>query len=294
MNLIEETFAGWPAVSWEKGPLKLVFLPEVGGRIISLKLEGEELFFQHPDLLGTTVDLDRDESLDIAKHRIGFPLWGGDKIWLAPQGAWRMDAPSIDLDSGRWLWREEEDCIVMESPVCRETRALLSRRVTLLDGGRVALSDRLTNSGDRSLMRGIWNVTQCLRPMKVLAPCPPSAWRPYGWEGESEAVAGEVIQPDGEGSAILCERASHFKMGAMLQDARLTGVRETKNKRLFFERTFETNPNAALYAHGANAEVYNDLKQNYLEIEAHASQVRLQPGQSCSFEQLWRFWAEDL
>ena len=85
-----------------KGPLELVLLPQVGGRIMRLAWQGEDLIFTHPDFRGRVEPVAQVEDVHAAKQRMGFRLWGGEKTWLAPQGRWTDGVPFVDLDSGAY------------------------------------------------------------------------------------------------------------------------------------------------------------------------------------------------
>ena len=50
-------FKGWDAVWIERGPPRLVLVPQVGGRIMSVCWHGRELAFVHPAYLGRVDDL---------------------------------------------------------------------------------------------------------------------------------------------------------------------------------------------------------------------------------------------
>jgi hypothetical protein len=99
---------GLESICVENGYLELIFLPQFGGRLISLKVSGKELLWKNPKYL--TPDL-----------RLRFPLeqwpildgtmasWvnlGGSKTWPAPQGwggknEW-AGPPDAVLDSGNY------------------------------------------------------------------------------------------------------------------------------------------------------------------------------------------------
>lgn len=68
----------------------------------------------------------------------GFPLWGGDKTWVAPQARWIDRVPFPDLDSGDCeleLWPDGHHAMArMTSPVCRETGMQVTRTLRIADG----------------------------------------------------------------------------------------------------------------------------------------------------------------
>lgn len=86
--------------------LELAFLPQRGGRLISLRVEGAELLWRNPDYLAD----DFTEVLPLSRWAVGdgtMGSWanvGGGKTWPAPQG-WEGDdqwpgPPDEVLDAG--------------------------------------------------------------------------------------------------------------------------------------------------------------------------------------------------
>src|SRR6266508_4383066 len=141
-------YKGWPSWHIKRDPLELVLVPEIGGRIMGLLWRGHDLFFTQPEREGQIPDLAPAGDVREAKRTLGFPLWGGDKTWLAPQGRWTDGAPFLDLDSGSWALRVnrfEADLGVVEmtSPVCRETGVQITRTVTVAADRQDRKSTRL-------------------------------------------------------------------------------------------------------------------------------------------------------
>ncbi len=95
-----ETYMGWEAWRIQHGPLELVLVPQVGGRLMGIQWHGQELSFVNPDGEGRIQDVSAIADVHECKRRLGFLLWGGDKTWLAPQNRWTDEVPFIDLDSG--------------------------------------------------------------------------------------------------------------------------------------------------------------------------------------------------
>lgn len=111
------------------GPLRLAFLPQVGGRLISLRVHGSEVLWRNPAWL--------DENLSPVRPHRRWPRpddtmasWlnvGGAKTWPAPQG-W----------SGPQEWAGPPDEVLDSGDYAVEVREL--------DGGRVRVG--LTSADD--------------------------------------------------------------------------------------------------------------------------------------------------
>lgn len=286
---VEETlFQGYAAIRLAIADLAVLVVPEVGGRILSVKHRGEELFFVHESHLSEPVDVAGARDLAAEKKRLGFRLWGGDKTWIAPQSAWTLGIPPLDLDAGRYRWRREGKAIVMESPVCRETHLQVVRRVELFSNGDLLLDEKLVNVGKRDTTRGIWNVTQMLRPFDVYLPVPIEGVRAYPDEGDSVAIRGEVLAARDGWTCVPCHEARHFKFGGVAERGVVVALRPGASETLAHVRCFDVQPGSS-FAHDSSVEVYNSPHHDYLEIEVHAPLKTLVPGAYTHHRQTWRF-----
>ena len=130
---------GWDGWWIRRPPLELGLVPQVGGRLMSMRWRGHELSFVHPDHAGRRVPVAGVDPR-ARKRALGFVHWGGDKTWLAPQDEWTDELPFIDLDSGEYtieIARRDPDgaLVRLRSPVCRELGVRLSRTVRVPAGG---------------------------------------------------------------------------------------------------------------------------------------------------------------
>ncbi len=278
---------GWPGLVANLGPLSIGLAPDIGGRIISLTYEGKELLFVQKEHAGETFDFSQVSDLDAEKRRLGFRLWGGDKTWVAPQEAWTEAMPPLELDAGRYSCTHEGLQAVMTSPVCHETGLRISREVCLADDGTIELCQTFHNATDTPVTRGIWDVTQALRPFDVYFPCKKEDLRPYPQEGDSVVLADQLLEEVEGWTRLPCREAAHFKFGARLDKGMLIALRPVKNGMLIFGRRFRVDPEGH-YLHGANAEVYNSPNMNYLEIEVHGPSRTLSPGEKLQHIQKWK------
>ena len=286
---IEETaFQGYAAVRLATPDLAVLVVPDVGGRILSVKHRGEELFFAHEQHLGEPVDVAAARDLAAEKKRLGFRLWGGDKTWIAPQSAWTQGIPPLDLDAGRYTWRHEGKAIVMESPICRETHLKVVRRVELFSNGDLLLDEKMTNAGKRETTRGLWDVTQMLRPFDVYLPVPLAGVRGYPDEGDSVAIRDEMLVARDGWTCVPCREPRHFKFGGLAERGVVVALRPAASETLAHVRRFDIQDGSA-YAHDASVEVYNSPSHDYLEVEVHAPLKTLAPGAFTQHRQTWRF-----
>ena len=87
------TYKGWDGCRLERGPLALVLVPQIGGRVMGVQWRGQELSFVNPDYEGRVEDVAAIADVHARKRQLGFLLWGGEKTWLAPQSRWTGDVP---------------------------------------------------------------------------------------------------------------------------------------------------------------------------------------------------------
>jgi hypothetical protein len=284
VSISEQNVRGWSGFLLRAGDLEVGLAPEIGGRIISFRVGGEELLFVQEEHAGETFDLGSVTDLRAKKRELGFRLWGGNKTWLAPQSAWIDAIPPLDLDAGPYVAERDGDAIVMTSPVCRETGARIVRRVSLDEAG-LTLEETLINPDHRPLRRGLWTVTQMLRPFQVMVL--DASFRPYPEEGDSMCFCSTFLQQNGRWTVISCAEPAHFKYGGRAKNGVILALREVGEKTLAFAKVFTASPESE-FAHDAQVEVYNSRNFAYLEIETHAPLVQLSQGEEIVFTQQWR------
>ena len=280
-------FNGWPCVRLAAGKLEGAVGAFPGGRLLSLRVAGQELLYVDRERAGQVPPSVTGE-LRTFKRDFGFPLWGGDKTWIAPQDAWWEATPPLELDSGKYSIEADGPAVLLRSRPCAETGLVVERRIEFGPSMSMRLDESIENTGRAPVRRGIWNVTQLLRPARVWLPAEKQDIRAYPEEGQSVALATRVIESRGSFSGILCEEALHFKYGAIPREGRLLTIVRGEQDVLMHRRfAMESNPDA--YAHGSAVEVYNSPTLPYLEVEVHAPLRELKPGEKQTARQVWNF-----
>ena len=147
--------------------MRLVAVPDIGGRVMALDLGPYAYLFVDPDLAGKLFSAEEnqgDGSLAAWKN------YGGDKTWPAPQG-WDNDQqwhgpPDPVLDSGRYtldLLQSDGDTAVLRmiSPADPVTGVQIARQFELQRGSsQVAVSLTFTNVKESPIRWSIWDVIQ--------------------------------------------------------------------------------------------------------------------------------------
>lgn len=162
---------GRPAVVWlDNGVIRIGCVPALGGRVLSVQVDGTETLWRNAALL--------DDALHpVAGHRpapvsgaLGdWVNYGGDKTWPAPQGwsgpqEW-AGPPDPVLDSGDWDFEVADDGdavrLVMTSADDPRTGLRLRRTVTLRQDRHDYLLDlEAVNTSTAAVRWALWNVTQ--------------------------------------------------------------------------------------------------------------------------------------
>ena len=220
----EGSYLGWRAL-WLRGPgFALALVPEVGGRIMGIEWRGRQLAFANPDLAGRTEQLATVVDVRARKRALGFPLWGGDKTWLAPQARWTDEAPFLDLDSGAYEVSIEDapagSCEVrLTSPVCRESSMQIERCIRVAPGTPGwQVTHELRNCSSGTVAWAPWIVAMFRRLAQVFLPTRadstyPDGVKTYADEGESRDVRSRVVTRVGDGVRIDCTGNRRFKFG---------------------------------------------------------------------------------
>ncbi|NJN45853.1 MAG: hypothetical protein HC808_04520 [Candidatus Competibacteraceae bacterium] len=291
ISVRQADYRGWDAWWVERGPLTLILVPQVGGRIMDFHWHGHSLAFVNDDLAGRVEDVAAVSDVRTRKQELDFLLWGGDKTWLAPQTHWTDALPFLDLDSGAYSidfdHSEPHNLMVrMTSPICRETGIQLTRTIRLSEAASVwALTHHMKNCSDQITNWALWDVDMIRRPAQIYLPRSSDSVYPEGVktfdnEGESTMIRDSVVSYHGAMVKVDCTTAHKFKFGVDAEYGSIFAVLDVEGLGSVGYRkqfpTFHPQP----YGHGCVAEVFNASLYHYLELESHGPVVTLQPGES--------------
>jgi len=276
---------GWDGFELTSGDLQVGLTPSIGGRIMSLIYQGQELLFVDNNLNNKTLDVHRWSDLVAAKKAMGFCFWGGDKTWVAPQEKWLLGIPPLDLDAGSYQITWDGNEAVMTSAVCRETGLQIIRRVSLKQG-KVNLVEELYNRTSKPIQWGLWNVTQVKRPCYFEILSHSGGFRSYHHEDSTLPVfKGDLSLKQGK-LMVECVDNHLFKVGGLPSLGELSIYLPFEGKKICWKKSFSYEPQVS-YAHHSAVEVFNSPSHAYAEIELHAPFKILVPGESSHLEQIW-------
>jgi hypothetical protein len=165
-SLKKSTFQGWDSIEMKNEFIRLVAVPEIGGRIMACDLGEISFIYNDPDLSGKLFSPEEnqgDGSLAAWKN------YGGDKTWPSPQG-WDNDdqwhgPPDPVLDTGNYTAAFGGDAysawIEMTSPQDPHTGVQITRKFTIQSGSsRVMVHLSFKNISQRTIKWSIWDVIQ--------------------------------------------------------------------------------------------------------------------------------------
>jgi len=165
-SLKKTTFRGWNAIEVQNGTIRLVAVPEIGGRIMAYDLGDAHFIYVDNELAGKLFSAEEnqgDGSLAAWKN------YGGDKTWPSPQG-WDTDdqwhgPPDPVLDTGRYQANYGCDTlsawVEMTSPEDPRSGVQITRRFTIYAGSsRVDVHLSFRNISQREVRWSIWDVMQ--------------------------------------------------------------------------------------------------------------------------------------
>jgi len=169
-------YKGWNDCWQISNPLvRLVIVPQIGGRIMEYSIDGEDAFWCNESELG------RVSGPDIGRT---WRNYGGYKAWNAPQSSWRttdrdyyydsIPAQVEPLPDGRGVR-------VTTSPI-EHLGYRFIRDITLSDTtSRVRLTERMRNVSDHDISWSVWDVTQVKVPCWIIFPLNPRSKFADGW-----------------------------------------------------------------------------------------------------------------
>src|SRR5690348_9321575 len=133
MKPVRASYRGWPTIEMHNEYVRLNIAPQLGGRVLNYQLGEHPFFWTNPLLAGQS-----PPSSGLAPDG-SWLNWGGDKLWIAPQGWENADQwagpPDPILDGGshaaKILDSTPIPAVHMASSVEPQTGMQLSRTLSL-------------------------------------------------------------------------------------------------------------------------------------------------------------------
>lgn len=271
----------WSVLRLEQGDLRLTVLPGIGGRLWDVDFQGRSLLFQNPDLDGLPPENTRLADLPRRSAQFGFPLWGGEKTWIAPDSSWENGAPFPVLDSGSYrVTSGSSTRIALTSAVCPVSHLSVSRRITLISRTSWDIEHIVANHGPSSRVTGIWSVMMLNTPVKIGVEMDHPAVYPVFGSAEG------MVATHGTGVFAQCNRPQEFKIG--LPNPRSRTLLRCGPDGLLLMCSVPAPRQRDRFAHHHPFEIFNSGEYDYCEAEWHSPVRNLAPNETLSFRQLFR------
>lgn len=271
----------WKYHRLSMGPLELICLPGIGGRLWDIRFHDQSLLFQNPDLNNVIPDLTNLADLPTRSPQFGFPLWGGEKTWIAPDRSWPDGGPHPALDSAPYdLLDTTPHTLRMLSQKCPVSHLQVEREISLSSGSTFSIIHRVTNLGDSARFTGIWSVMMLRHPAQIgLSASQLTEITPIFGDSSGRVVRG--------GSAIVfdCNTRQEFKSGINTFDGRVMIRMQTAREPMILTSSTPAPERNTPFAHDQAFEVFNSGDYPYCEAEWHAPVQDLRPGESQTFRQ---------
>ncbi len=281
-------------------------LPEVGGRIVSLRLpDGNNLLKSDESLWG---------ELPSERPRLSeSPVWkeyGGHIVWLAPQSAWwatqeiypnmrnRNWPPDPHLIYGNYqILKRSRDAIVLQGPVSPVSGVCLTKEIRLLGEGRVLVAAMLENCSAAERSWGIWMNTRFAARTPSYFALSGGAKPPYEFISP-DSLSGEAVLPFEVANGFFTFRVDlpvpeglaswSNKVSALPEGGCLAAF----PKGAVFIKQANSSQASKVHPEHRFAEIYNKVPADssgwgILELEFIGPEVVLEPGQITRFEEVW-------
>ena len=275
----------WQIIRLKLGDLQLDVRPGIGGRLWNIEIHGNSLLFQNPDLTGLSFELKDLQALPTQSPQYGFPLWGGEKTWIAPDTLWPRGAPFADLDSGAYqVISQDKFHLEMISPVCSVSQLSVSRKITLNSASSWTIEHKVRNHGNSNRKTGIWSVMMLNSPARIAVHMDhPSSLRVFGSDKGLVALKRNCVVVD-------CSKRQEFKLGLRNPDGH-TFIKLSRNGP-WLKCSVPPPQHDNQYAHELPFEVFNSGDYDYCETEWHSPVKNLDPGKELNFKQSFQIFTD--
>ncbi|MEM7343953.1 MAG: hypothetical protein AAF485_06895 [Chloroflexota bacterium] len=270
-------FLGLDCLQLKNNTLELLITQSVGPRILSLRLQdGENLFAELPDM-----QLEHPEGGVLN-------LWGGHRLWHAPEVKRRTYLPDndtltvVEIDRG----------VEVVQPTEIKTGIKKSLRVTLPDEtGRVIIDHTLKNEGAWPVTLAPWAITQLKPGGFGILPQPTNLADPDGVLANRRLA----IWPYTDMNSPHIQWGNKF----IFVDATMTGDQALKlgfpnpigwlayyiDQTVFIKES-NYDPQAEYFDFGSSSECY--CRPEFIELETLGPKVTLAPDEAVTHRETWQ------
>lgn len=274
----------------ENGIIKVIIVPEQGGRILEFSTENLNVLFRDVDLIGIKGDINAEY---IPENWLNF---GGYKGWPAPQSKWAWP-PIFDIDLNVFAYDivelENSLVVTLSSPISNTIGLKFIRKIVFEDKcNHITIKETIVNLNEEPVQWAVWGNTQALSPGYVDIKLNSDVfiggitfYQDFDIPSRNSYC---VIKEDKKILRLNCNNEEKFKVGLVTDDEIIRYYCSAyKHKTLLLSQKFQYE-GQVVYPHGSNVEVYVDDKHPYTELEILGGMSNIMPGESKSIQMVWQ------
>lgn len=277
IRMDETAFLGLPCLSLDNGAIRILIPRSVGPRVLALFVGGHNLFAEVPD-----------RTLECPGRGV-FRLWGGHRLWHAPEIPQRTYLP----DDAPVHITPRPDGVAVAAPIEEATR--LQKILVLRFPGpepRLVVDHILVNHNLWAVECAPWAITQ-LRPGGfAILPQPTDPVDPAGvWPNRRIAL---WPYTDVNSPFIRWGNRYLFVHAAMPEGRLKLGFPNRRGWLAYFYNGFvfvkhaPYDPGADYYDEGSSSECF--CSPDFLELETLGPRMAIPPGGQVRHREVWSVW----
>lgn len=297
VSVSQDDYLDWEAVTLSNKFLKIIIIPEIGGRIIAFHLADYQFFWINKEHIGQGYTEDELKSGP-------WKNFGGFKTWLMSDKRY-IGGESL-FDRGRFevknihRTKDSISCKIIGS-VISEDGIQLSKKITVFkDRADILLEQTIKNVGRKEITRSIWDVTQIKGSADESISCDGNMWAfmPLGigdvFKGGYKNLGKQKEQQKKQKylnvvPSVMAIRYlnAESKFGTASNKGWIACADAVNG--CVYAKKFSVETAGWYPDGGCNGEVYTGSKAagSYFELEVLSPLITLSPGESYTFTEKW-------
>jgi hypothetical protein len=273
----------------ENGLVKLIIVPEQGGRIVEYSIENVNILFRNEQYKNTIGDINKKRK---AENWINF---GGYKGWEAPQINWGWP-PVFELDLGNYDYElrkgSNEIQVTLTSEISKIDKLQFVRTIIMHDSSNtIKINEKIINHSNNFKNLAVWGNTQVATPgfceIQLNSDLFFGGITFYQNFKIPSSKAYELKDRGKKVLKIICDNCEKFKVGVVTDNEKLKYYLPlNKDKIVIFTIKFNYQ-GKVVYPHGSNVEVFVDDILSYAELEVLGKLANVSPKGSISMDMEW-------
>lgn len=290
----------------KKDSIEIGILPEVGGRLVSLKLNNGDNFL----ISDTSLWHEELATLNAPSEIRNKKTYFGHINWVGPQSQWWINQDVYtDLRDQKSWWppdpfliygnyeieKKRKSYIKLKGPESAYSRIRFDKEYNISDDNSILLKASAINTSDKKVSWDIWFNTRNYGLNKCYVPAKKENCR-FWVMTESE---NDSLEYNYEQGYFYFNRDSFTTPGIKLQTKALIYPEDgymavfSKNEMLLVQ--FERYNKEQVHPEQGMVEIYNQISSNekdcLLEVEYHSPYETINPGESISSQIKWKLFS---